>query len=266
MGDIKAPRHEMRACGHCGKGFKVYACQAKLGLGKHCSNACKLAARNRHDEVAALLPATVYEVAKDMGWIPRVAGHALRQMIKNGAAHPSGVKVDKLRPPSLYKSNTTLVYSRGPAPNKDIPLDNLKTTLAYFHDEAILAAMPNSAPAIVRKTGITETTVRDRIALMRAAGGLTHIKRWKHASQGPDMPVHEAGPGIDAECDLEPRTNQEKYQRWLAKVTRSGKIISIRERRRVNREFRKLRLAGDPLVNALFGAPRDRINHNQERK
>lgn len=262
--NIKAPRHEMRACGHCGKEFKVYACQAKLGLGKHCSNACKLEARSRHGEVSAILPATVYEVAKAIGCSHRVVADTLRQMINKGIAHPSGVKVDKLRPPSPYKSNTTLIYSRGPAPD-GVPLDNLKTALAHFHDEAILAAMPNTAPAIARKTGITECTVRDRIAAMRDAG-LSHIKRWKHASQGPDMPVHEAGPGIDAECDLEPRTNQEKYQRWLAKVTRSGKIISIKERRRANREFLKLRRAGDPLVNALFGAPRDRINHNQERK
>jgi hypothetical protein len=248
-------------CQKCGVEFSIYNSQVRAGQGTYCSKPCLKLGRNRHDEWASALPGTLFEIAKRMGESEKIAMYALRGMMKAGLAHPSGFVFVDDRVAFSGKQATTLVFSAGPAPRAEIPLNNMQMTLCYFHDQAIIAAMPNTAPAIIRKTGLIATTVRERLSALNDAGR-SHIRRWKPAKQGPAIPVHYAGYGINVECNIKPRTKQDRYRRWVTKMTRTGKIIEIKERRKQQRAYRNLRRReGDPLVNALFGAPSERTSN-----
>lgn len=266
MEKVKLKRgHEIRACRHCGVTIKVPFSDARNGLGKYCSYECANKGRSHTSEILALLPATIYEVAEKMGVKPNDSVKTMARLVDKGLAHPSGMK-QVLR--ETGKSYQTLIYSAGDSPDPAVPVLSLKATLSYFIEKSVLDAMPGTYMDIIEKTKMSMTTVKKIVYMLRKSvreDGTKErcfIRSWRRPKQGKYLPVYQAGPGKDVACKFKPKTRQERNLVYIAKLRRLGKLDEHREldysRRRAKRAERSTIRQGDPLLNALFGAPSQR--------
>jgi hypothetical protein len=257
--------HEIRTCYNCGASVHVYNSDARAGAGKYCSPECASLAKSWYPKIMKVLPATAHAIGDELGISHHSAGTAVKRMIDKDLAHVAGLAPNPVATkPGI--ASMSLLYDAGPQPDPDVPQSNMRATLSYFCDKAILAAMPGTKAQLIERTGFTETTVTKRLIALRAkidADGQrvhTFIRSWRRPSkrQGPFVAVHQVGTGRDQPCKLVPRTQVEKYQRWKAKRERNGTMEVELEKRRKAREHRKIILAGDPFLNALYGPPKQR--------
>ena len=95
----------------------------------------------------------------------------------------------------------------------------------------VIAAMPGTVPEITARSGLTESTVKRWIFIMRAAGE-SHIGSWKR-SEGPGgfQSIHVAGPGADAVCKLKRRTCAQ-YSKRSRKAAKADGRMEIAQARR----------------------------------
>lgn len=86
--------------------------------------------------------------------------------------------------------------------------------------QRILAVLPATVDAIVRRTGMTLEAVRYRLSTMKPH--LCHIGKWKRApGSGAFQPIMVQGAGEDVPCTLKPRTvaqNNRSYRKRVKKV------------------------------------------------
>lgn len=257
----KQPRgHEWRNCYQCGKPMKVINGEARKGRGKYCSLACNDLGKSIYPSVLAHLPGTTASIALALGMPYKTVSESIGRMARRGMLHPVGIEAG-----CSAAGMVGLRFAAGPQPDERVPL-SLKLALVHFVGEAILAAMPATSAKIREKTGLEESTISKRIKEMRAvvnARGwqqLCFIRSYKRTlgGRGPFLPVYDRGPGRDQPCKIEPLTRKEKTARWRRKLLRDGRKDELDERHRERQRARKRETTGDPLLNALFGAPADR--------
>lgn len=95
----------------------------------------------------------------------------------------------------------------------------------------VIAAMPGTVPEIMARSGMTKSTVKRWITLMREAGEC-HIDRWiRPDGPGGFMPVHIIGEGKDARCHLKAFSGAHYSKKSRRKAKEEGKAEFTQARR-----------------------------------
>lgn len=259
------------ACHHCGGYVYVAPSHAESGHGKYCSKYCASLGKSWAPKIRAALPATTVELAQKTGARGCVIARTLKRMTELGLAHPSGMTIADA---AKGKRFPTLVFDFGPQPDPHVPMDDLKKTLSYFIEQALLAAMPGRLMQLAERTGLSTDTTYKYVTAMHAKidpdgkRAITFIRSWRRPRKGPRVPVYERGRGKDAPDKFEPYTRREIYERQIARLKMFGNFEAYRARlqegQRERRAAKRRTQEGDPLLNALFGAPAER--RKQERR
>jgi hypothetical protein len=85
----------------------------------------------------------------------------------------------------------------------------------------ILMLLPATYDVLVKKTGTTIPTVKNRIRAMRKHN-FCHTGKWQRSKRGGDFqPVIVAGPGEDAPCELQARTHAAYKRKYKRRVKRA---------------------------------------------
>lgn len=122
-------------------------------------------------------------------------------------------------------------------------------------------AMPGTFGELVGKTGLSQSTIKKWLAVIRADGA-SHIGKWirTEGRGGSFRPVHVLGPGRDARCNLKRMDGAEcsrRYRKALAKASKEGDPRLDRRRAVASAKWFARKAAKgksvDPLVAALFG-------------
>lgn len=88
----------------------------------------------------------------------------------------------------------------------------------------VAAALPGTVPEVIIRCGLTESTVKRWIRLMREAGEC-HIGSWKRSTgSGAFQSVHMLGPGKDARCRLKARTGAQYSVKYRENMKKDGRI------------------------------------------
>lgn len=128
----------------------------------------------------------------------------------------------------------------------------------------VVAAMPGTVPEIVVRSGMTESTVKRWICIMRAAGE-SHIGSWKRSvGPGQFQSIHVLGPGDDAACKLRPFTVAECSKRARRAGRINGNADAIQARRSAKYYAKKAASAAHDWAAALFMAPHKGARHGQD--
>ncbi len=122
----------------------------------------------------------------------------------------------------------------------------------------VLAALPGTAPEICASTGLAKSVVWRWLGLLREDCEC-HVGGWVRVpGGGPFQARYVAGPGVDAICRLRPFTEAQKSARFRRKARSNGswldRLAQVRGRYWANRPKRR-----DPMIEALFGAPRREV-------
>jgi len=130
---------------------------------------------------------------------------------------------------------------------------------AARHTDAVWSALPATYEELAARTGLTVQTIKYRTRSMRN-DGMCHVGDWKRAEGkgGKFSPVLVRGAGEDVPCKLKAFTEKQhqKRHRKRIKKTEAGELRRAKGRARAWRI--KAQQQGDPLINALFGAPAKR--------
>lgn len=124
----------------------------------------------------------------------------------------------------------------------------------------VVAAMPGTVPEIMARSGMTETTVKRWIRILRAAGE-SHIAKWKRSiGSGAFQSVHVLGAGQDARCYLQPYTTAQlsKRSRRAGKV--DGRAEATQARRSAKYYAKKAARTPHDWAAMLFVAPRREVS------
>ena len=116
----------------------------------------------------------------------------------------------------------------------------------------VVAAMPGTVPEITVKCGMTVTTVKRWIRIMRAAGE-SHIGSWKRCEgSGGFQSIHVLGAGFDAPCRLKPFTGAQYSKRSRRNAKVDGRADIAQARRSAKYYARKAAAAPHDWTAALF--------------
>lgn len=254
---MREKKHEIHSCAHCGKEFKVFHSYIVDGCGKYCRIECARQGRSNFPAILGALPGTLAEIVEKAGIGEKSVARTVTRMAARGMLHAV-----KLAPaPSVEgkkQSALVLYFEAGPSPLEDAPL-HLRELLYWLYDRVILKAMPGGQDDIARKTGIPQSSVSTHLTAMHKAR-MCHIKDWKPGEKGKGkfVAVWKRGKGLDAPCTLRALTAAEHHQNRIRRVVEAGKMEEFRHRRQDAQKRLRLRRRGDPLINALFGAPKER--------
>lgn len=248
-------RRERRTCYCCGKQFDVFDSDAAMGAGKFCSNDCKNLGVGPQAAVLANLPGTSEQITQRTGMQQKHAMQAVARLVKKNQVHYAGLVLAQPAAPGRNQRTLVMQYAAGPQPDSKVPAKNWDA-IAYFYRQIILAAMPGTKAQIIQRTGMDHATALKHVDAMHAEGGICYIKRWRKGKQGAHMAVYQPGEGKDAPDTIKALTTSERYARFTAKP---GRLDELRANQREYMRIQRMRkVGGDPLLNALFGAPAQR--------
>lgn len=254
---MKARGQEVRECFHCKASFTCHPSDIKGGCGKYCSKACAFEGRSNYAAILSALPGTIHDILKN-GLIGEGAVmRSISRLVMDGRMHAAKL-VPSPEAPRARQSACVLLFKPGPSPIPDAPV-GVRDALYWFYDQAILKAMPGGQDDIGRKSGIPQATISMHLKTLHKAGKC-HIKAWRHPNKdrGRFVAVWAAGEGVDAVCELRRLSDADYRKKHKEKIISEGRLEEYKLQRRETHQLRKFRRAGDPLVNALFGAPRER--------
>lgn len=243
-------------CFACGSSFGVVPARAALGDGKYCSDECRNEYIGYKRMIKAVLPCTMRQMTQRATVTIDTARKIVRRALETGEWHASGL-VNEDRRIGRGASVYALIYDLGPGTDPDLPR-NTRDALTHYYKQLILASMPGCQITLRERTGLRQSTI-SRLVRELHDERKCHIGSWKSAKRGRRMARYKAGPGKDAVDNFIPLSSTEINARYKAKLARSGRLEQAMERWAANSRAAKARRKGDPLVNALFGKPADRL-------
>lgn len=131
--------------------------------------------------------------------------------------------------------------------------------MSWNFRQFIINALPGTQTEILNRSGLCRKTVIKWVRQMRANREI-HITRWlKHPRSGPDIPVYALGDQKDAPNRLKKLTKKQICARYYAKAKADGRYDNMQAKWRKRHWEEKACREGDPLINALFGTPAERL-------
>lgn len=143
------------------------------------------------------------------------------------------------------------------------------TRVPKCYRQLVFDALPGSVSDIMAKTTFSQRTVQKWIRSFRTAAEDDPLKAriidWRRSDvSGPFIPIHGAGGGPDAVCELlaydtnSQLTWQRRKERWTDEQRDYYRLKS-----RTNAQVRRAAKRGDPMVNALFGKTPSKGNQHE---
>lgn len=256
-------RHTICNCVNCDTPFTIQTAKLeRLGGGKYCSRACQTESTGYRLPILAAMPGTLQAICSRTGFTEYTVLRRIKSMRESSLCHISQV----VRAPGDWaasKPDFTLCYDRGPGLLDDVPLD-AREALTYFYRLMILASMPATQTKIIEITGLSQNSVFRMVRDIHAAGNC-HIRSWKKSRGNQRLiAVFAAGKGKDAPKPVvAPMTSAERSRAHVARLRKNGKIVDYLAREAERMRHRRIRRDGDPLMNALYGAPAQRKSKQQ---
>lgn len=122
--------------------------------------------------------------------------------------------------------------------------------------EYVLGALPGTKAHLEKRSGVSRAAVLKWVRLMHAAHEI-YIADWlPHPVHGPAMAVYALGSLPDVPCNLKNLTQQQRNQRHTKKLKAEGGWDARLSKWRSAYWRKKAATQRDPLVAAMFGAPR----------
>lgn len=243
-------------CLACGTKFKESPSRVLLGCGKYCTEKCRREFWGYRRAVEVLLPCTIKEMQSKSAAVMDSIRKIVHRSLASGEWHASHL-VKNERHHGRGVATYEIVFAMGPSKDLNLPR-NIRGALTYLTKQLVIKAMPATQRELIKKTGLAQGTISRMVRNLHEQKKC-HISGWKPTKRGDRMARYKGGPGEDVPNTFEPLTSAETSARYRIRLIRNGRIDEYRARGAANSRASKMRRAGDPFINALFGKPAERL-------